>query len=115
MNALLVNERLYDRPVGYLVSLLHELCALPGETEWVEFKVDDTDHACLRYVSRRPVTNASVRERFGIDERNAAIASRLLNEAVEAGQVVLEDSEVGTRVRRYIPYWAASPSRGQIA
>ena len=27
-----------DRPPDYLVSLVHELRSLPGETEWVEFK-----------------------------------------------------------------------------
>lgn len=65
-------------------------------------------HACLRYVTRQPMTNASVRERFGIAERNASIASRLLNEAVDAGEIALEDSAVGTRVRRYVPFWSAS-------
>jgi predicted HTH transcriptional regulator len=29
-------------------------------------------HACLRYVERDPMTNASLRERFGIEEHNAA-------------------------------------------
>lgn len=29
-----------DRPVEYLVSLVRELCKLPAETEWVEFKVN---------------------------------------------------------------------------
>jgi hypothetical protein len=41
-----------------------------------------------------------------IAERNAAVASRLLNEAVEAGHISLQDPEVGTRVRQYIPFWA---------
>lgn len=30
-----------DRHVEYLVSLVRELCKLPQETEWVEFKVND--------------------------------------------------------------------------
>ncbi|MDH5639793.1 MAG: ATP-binding protein [Nitrospira sp.] len=30
-----------DRPTGYLVSLVRELCKLPQETEWLEFKVND--------------------------------------------------------------------------
>ena len=29
-----------DRPVEYLMGLVRELCKLPRETEWVEFKVD---------------------------------------------------------------------------
>ena len=68
-------------------------------------------HACLRYVTRKPMTNASVRERFGIADKNAATASRLLNEAVEAGAIVVEDPEVGTRARSYLPSWAA-PGQG---
>jgi predicted HTH transcriptional regulator len=64
-------------------------------------------HACLRYVMRQPMTNTSLRERFGISEKNASVASRLLNEAVEAGRIVIEDPDVGTRARSYLPFWAA--------
>ena len=32
-----------DRPIEYLVSLVRELCKLPHETEWVEFKVNEAD------------------------------------------------------------------------
>ncbi len=68
-------------------------------------------HACLRYVTRQPMTNTSVRERFGIAEKNASVASRLLNEAVEAGRIVVEDPEAGTRVRSYLPFWASPGQR----
>lgn len=64
-------------------------------------------HACLRQVTRQPVTNASLRTRFGIEEKNAAVASRLLNEAVEDGAIVVRDLSVGTKSRSYLPYWAA--------
>ena len=29
-----------DRTEGYMIGLLHELCNLPQETEWVEFKLN---------------------------------------------------------------------------
>jgi hypothetical protein len=32
-----------DRSSEYLASLVRELCALPRETEWVEFKVNDAE------------------------------------------------------------------------
>lgn len=64
-------------------------------------------HACLRYVTRKEMTNTSLRQRFGIAEKNASIASRLLNEAVEAGLIVVADPEVGKRIRSYLPFWAA--------
>jgi ATP-dependent DNA helicase RecG len=46
-------------------------------------------HACLKYVMRSYLTNTSLRERFGIDEKNSAVASRLIKEAVEAGAIGL--------------------------
>ena len=67
-------------------------------------------HACLRYVTQKTMTNTSVRERFGIGERNAAGASRLLGEAVEAGLIVVADPAAGTRSRTYLPFWAKPPS-----
>src|SRR6266545_1417902 len=48
-------------------------------------------HACLRYVNREHLTNASVRHRFGIEPQNIAAASRLIREAVEAGFIVPYD------------------------
>jgi|GEM_PF-4760788 len=121
-----------DRTPEYLAGLVRELCKLPHETEWLEFKGSNADpreigeyisamanaaaidgkafaylHACLRYVTRQPMTNSSVRERFGIAEKNASAASRLLNEAVAGSLIVVEDTAVGTRARTYLPYWAA--------
>lgn len=73
-------------------------------------------HACLRCVTRQPMTNSSLRERFGITEKNASAASRLLNEAVAAGLIAVEDTTVGTRARTYLPYWATPRARpGEIA
>lgn len=67
-------------------------------------------HACLRHVANKPMTNASLRERFGIEAKNASIASRLLGEAIDAGRIVIADTEAGTRSRRYLPFWATTDS-----
>ena len=63
-------------------------------------------HACLRYVQRDSVTNGSLRERFGIDLKNSATASRLLKDAVAAGVIRLVDPEAPPKLRRYKPHWA---------
>lgn len=63
-------------------------------------------HACLRYVNREHMTNATLRARFGIDSKNSAAASRLIREAVNEGTVVPYDVEVGHKAMRYIPFWA---------
>ncbi|GAA0536727.1 helix-turn-helix domain-containing protein [Paractinoplanes ferrugineus] len=63
-------------------------------------------HACLRYVSGKKSTNTTVRERFGIDPKNSARASRLIKEAMEEGLVVLRDPQAPLKLREYVPWWA---------
>ncbi len=63
-------------------------------------------HACLRYVQREFMTNGSLRERFGIDVKNSATASRLLKEALQEGVIALQDATVPPKLRRYVPHWA---------
>jgi ATP-dependent DNA helicase RecG len=64
-------------------------------------------HACLKYVNRDFLTNASIRERFGILQKNSAIASRLIKEAVEAGEIVPADVNAARKLMKYVPFWAA--------
>lgn len=63
-------------------------------------------HACLRHVCGGKMTNASLRERFGIKPGNTAQASRLIREAVKASVIKLFDPEVRDRDRSYVPFWA---------
>ena len=65
-------------------------------------------HACLRYVNREYVTNASVRGRFGIEARNSAKASRLIGKAIEEGAILPDDPTAARRLMRYVPWWAKS-------
>lgn len=64
-------------------------------------------HACLRYVNPQPMTNTSVRERFGIETRNASQVSRFIKESIDEGLVVVYDPDAGTKARRYVPFWAS--------
>lgn len=64
-------------------------------------------HACLRFVNREYLTNTSVRERFGIEPQNLAMASRLIREAVDAGVIVPYDPDAAPKLMRYVPIWAA--------
>lgn len=63
-------------------------------------------HACLRHVLRDAMTNASLRERFGIEAHNSAIASRIIRDALEAGKLKPYDPDQGKKNARYVPYWA---------
>lgn len=64
-------------------------------------------HACLLYVNNQEMTNASLRKRFNIAEKNHPMASRYITEAMEAGAIVPSDPEnVSKRNASYIPSWA---------
>ena len=63
-------------------------------------------HACLKYVMRDFLTNTSLRERFGIKERNKAVASRRIREAVDAGAIRAFDEHAAPKLMKYVPFWA---------
>lgn len=64
-------------------------------------------HACLRYVSNDKMTNQSLRDRFKIEDQNAAIASRIIRDTLEDGMVKEDDPESNSRkYKKYLPFWA---------
>jgi ATP-dependent DNA helicase RecG len=62
-------------------------------------------HACLKWAMRNYLTNSSLRERFGVEERNKATISRYIKEAVEAGLIKPYDDDAPPKLRKYVPYW----------
>ena len=64
-------------------------------------------HACLKWVMRDYLTNASLRERLGVEEKNKASVSRYIREAVEAGVIKAFDEEAAKKQMKYVPFWAA--------
>ncbi len=64
-------------------------------------------HACLRFVSREIMTNASFRKRLGIEDQNYATASRIIADAIDADLVKPRDPENTSRKHAsYVPFWA---------
>jgi predicted HTH transcriptional regulator len=63
-------------------------------------------HACLRFVERNPMTNSSLRERFGIQEKNSAIASRIIRDTIEDELIRPYDPNQGKKYAKYVPFWA---------
>ncbi|KAI3611174.1 hypothetical protein D8I24_0163 (plasmid) [Cupriavidus necator H850] len=52
------------------------------------------------------MTNATLRERFGITVQNSATTSRLFKEAVDAGMLRPYDESAGRKYMKYVPYLA---------
>ncbi len=63
-------------------------------------------HACLKYVSKDFMTNSSLRQRFGLDDKGSSTASRIIKDAVDAKKVKPLDPNTAPRYMKYIPYWA---------
>lgn len=64
-------------------------------------------HCCLRYVSNDKMTNQSLRDRFSIESKNSAIASRIIKEALNEKVIKEDDPESNSRkYKKYIPFWA---------
>ena len=55
-----------ERDLSYLQSLLRELCALPQETEWVEFKQSNDDAPLIgEYISALANAAALLGKQYG--------------------------------------------------
>lgn len=63
-------------------------------------------HACIKHVQGEPLTNSSLRERFGLKESTAGSISRLIKEAVEKKLIKPLDPTTAPRYMKYIPIWA---------
>jgi len=63
-------------------------------------------HACLLYVQSDFMTNTSLRKRFGIEDKNSAIASRIIKDTLDAEMVRAYDEEAGRKYMKYVPWWA---------
>ncbi len=59
-------------------------------------------HACLWFVSGRRMTNASLRQRLNIEEKNYPIASRIISDAVKSKLIKAH----GSGSASYVPFWA---------
>lgn len=63
-------------------------------------------HSVIRYYSGEGVTNASLRERFKMSEKQRPQISKLIREAVDAGKIKSKDESTSDKYSSYLPYWA---------
>ena len=64
-------------------------------------------HCALKWVLTEHMTNQSLRERFGLVENKAAIASQIIAATIETGMIKPDDTVGPSRkFARYLPFWA---------
>jgi ATP-dependent DNA helicase RecG len=93
------------------VTERHTRAVLFGHKEYARMDKEDRVracylHCCLRYVNREHMNNTTLRERFGIEVKNSAMASLVIKDTVKAGLIRPYEPEVGTKAMRYVPHWA---------
>jgi predicted HTH transcriptional regulator len=63
-------------------------------------------HACLCWVTNQKMTNATLRKRFGILEKNYPMASRIISETIKEGLIKAYDPEnTSKKHASYAPFW----------
>lgn len=63
-------------------------------------------HAVIRFLNRTQLTNASLRERFGLSQNSSSSISRLIKEAVKVNLIKPLDPDTAPKHMSYIPFWA---------
>lgn len=98
-------------PIKYRVSDIRTTIILSAYKTWAETSKDERvqacyQHACLKYLANEMLTNKSLRERLGVDEKNYPAVSVIIKEALLQGLIKVGTPE-GTNRRdiAYIPSW----------
>jgi predicted HTH transcriptional regulator len=98
-------------PIKVHVSDIRTTITLLAYKTWAETSKEERlqacyQHACLRYMSNEMLTNKSLRERFGVDEKNYPMVSRIIKEAIKQGLIKVGTPEGSNRRDvAYIPIW----------
>ncbi len=98
-------------PIKYRISDIRTTIILSTYKTWTEISKEERvqacyQHACLKYLSNEMLTNKSLRERLGVDEKNYPMVSLIIKEALSKGLIKIGTPE-GTNRRDigYIPEW----------
>lgn len=63
-------------------------------------------HTSMLFIRGEALSNASLRERFGLNPSQAASVSGLIQKTLERGWIKLKDPKASLRFKRYVPFWA---------
>jgi predicted HTH transcriptional regulator len=112
VDKIVLQSEVYQLPAPIFETINeHTVAILFAHKELKDMDKSDKTRACyqhssLRYIQRDYMTNTSLRERFGIDKKNISMVSKIINETLREEKIYIYDESVGTRARKYIPWWA---------
>jgi predicted HTH transcriptional regulator len=84
---------------------------LYGQRKYAEMDSKDRiracyQHACLCFVTGQMMTNASLRNRLGVEQQNYAAVSRIIRDTIKETLIRPFDAETSKRYMKYVPFWA---------
>lgn len=109
--ALSAIERYQLPPIKYRVSDIRTTIILSAFKKWADTTKEERvqacyQHACLKYLANEMLTNKSLRERLGVDEKNYPLVSAVIKEALVKGLIKVGTPEgANRRDIAYIPHW----------
>ena len=112
IDKIVLESEIYQLPAPIFETMNeHTVAILFAHKELKDMDKSDKIRACylhsgLRYIQRDYMTNTSLRERFGIDKKNISMVSKIINDTLKEEKIYIYDESVGTRARKYIPWWA---------
>ena len=113
IDKVIFNVEVFQLPApDFRVAGASTVAVLYGPRKFSQMNRDERVRACyqharLQYVSGKRMSNASLRKRLGIADRNYPLASRIIKDAITAGLV--KPHAEGTQSKRdatYLPFWA---------
>ena len=93
-------------------GLRHTRVIIFGSRDFWKMTMDERiracyQHCCLKRVMFQPMTNQTLRERFGLPEKSMASVSLVIKNTVDTELIRLDDGAGGSRrFARYVPFWA---------
>ena len=112
IDKVVIQTEVYQLPApAFEATDSHTRCFLFAHREFKHMAKQDKIratylHSCLRYVKGELMTNSSLRKRFGIDDSNSSMVSRIIKDAVDAGKIRQHENGVSRKFMRYEPFWA---------
>lgn len=99
-------------PPDIRISTIRTTIVLFTHKPFKEMDRDDKLRACyqhcvLHYILSKKMTNQSLRERFGLNNRQSDVVSRIISMAMEEKLIKFDDpASTSRRYAKYVPYWA---------
>lgn len=107
------NVEVFQLPApDFRVTTNHTVAVLFGPREFSAMDKADRiracyQHACLWFVSGKQMTNASLRKRLNIDDKNYPMASRIIRDTMDADLIKPHAQTSGSKKdAKYVPFWA---------